>query len=400
MVMDTEYYDLLEIKPNATSLEIKKAYRKKSIKLHPDKNPNDKNATEKFQSVSEAYQVLSNEKLRNSYDKFGKENAIPNGGFEDATEQFAEIFGGKAFDDYIGELSLMKDLQKQEEFKAEEEKEEKKTNEEEKKEKDSNLINNNTKTENENENEIPKKKVKTKMEEYEEEQKIEKEHSIEILSNKLIERLSILTNNTNNNSNQKSIFIEKFENEANLLKMESFGLDILHTIGYVYIQRSKILLNSQYFFGYGGLFESLKSKGNVILDTLRTVSAALDAQNAMQELEKFKEANENGEIVLDEHGNPLPSPTVDEMAKYEHFLMGKVLTAAWYGSKYEIISTLKNVCDKILFDENIDLSIRISQANALHLLGSIFLKTFRTKSEQEEAQVFEEIVTEANAKKA
>lgn len=58
MVVDTEYYDILQIKPDATAADIKKAYRKRSIKDHPDKNPNDPNATEKFQAISQAYQGM------------------------------------------------------------------------------------------------------------------------------------------------------------------------------------------------------------------------------------------------------------------------------------------------------------------------------------------------------
>lgn len=56
MVVDTEYYDILQIAPDASAADIKKAYRKRSVKDHPDKNPNDPNATEKFQAISQAYQ--------------------------------------------------------------------------------------------------------------------------------------------------------------------------------------------------------------------------------------------------------------------------------------------------------------------------------------------------------
>ena len=76
MVVDTTYYDLLNIETSATSLEIKKAYRKAAIKLHPDKNPNDPDAAAKFQEVGEAYQVLSDETLRAKYDKYGKQESI------------------------------------------------------------------------------------------------------------------------------------------------------------------------------------------------------------------------------------------------------------------------------------------------------------------------------------
>ena len=107
-VIDTTYYDLLGVDPSAKAIDIKKAYRKKSVQEHPDKNPNDPTATERFQAISQAYQVLSKEDLRAKYDKYGKEEAIPKEGFEDAAEQFSMIFGGDAFASYIGELTLLK----------------------------------------------------------------------------------------------------------------------------------------------------------------------------------------------------------------------------------------------------------------------------------------------------
>ncbi|KAI7534647.1 hypothetical protein KC316_g16484, partial [Hortaea werneckii] len=112
MVKETAYYDALGVPPTATEIEIKKAYRKQAIKLHPDKNPDDPDASEKFQTVGEAYQVLSNPDLRKQYDQYGKEGAKPDTGFEDPSEFFTMIFGGEAFTDWIGEISMMKDLTK------------------------------------------------------------------------------------------------------------------------------------------------------------------------------------------------------------------------------------------------------------------------------------------------
>lgn len=100
MVKDTTYYDALEVPPTASEIEIKKAYRKLAIKLHPDKNPGDATASEKFQTIGEAYQVLSDPALRKRYDDFGKEGAMPSSGFEDPSEMFTEIFGGHAFSDW------------------------------------------------------------------------------------------------------------------------------------------------------------------------------------------------------------------------------------------------------------------------------------------------------------
>jgi molecular chaperone DnaJ len=68
-----DYYDILEVSRNATADEIKKAYRKKALQYHPDKNPGDAEAERRFKEVSEAYEVLSDEKKRQIYDRHGKE---------------------------------------------------------------------------------------------------------------------------------------------------------------------------------------------------------------------------------------------------------------------------------------------------------------------------------------
>lgn len=96
-----DYYEVLEVSKSATVEEIKKAYRKKAIQYHPDKNPGDKTAEEKFKEAAEAYEVLSDEEKRARYDRYG--HAAPGGfgghsagGFsmEDIFSQFGDIFGG------------------------------------------------------------------------------------------------------------------------------------------------------------------------------------------------------------------------------------------------------------------------------------------------------------------
>ena len=98
-----DYYEVLGVAKNATEDEIKKAYRKLAIKYHPDKNPDDKEAEEKFKEAAEAYDVLSNADKRARYDQFGHAGAQGAGGFgggfggfsmEDIFSQFGDIFGG------------------------------------------------------------------------------------------------------------------------------------------------------------------------------------------------------------------------------------------------------------------------------------------------------------------
>jgi molecular chaperone DnaJ len=101
-----DFYEILEIQKGANADEIKKAYRKMAIKFHPDKNPGDKAAEEKFKEAAEAYEILSNPEKKQSYDQFGHAG-MGNGGFggrggqgfggmnmDDIFSQFGDVFGG------------------------------------------------------------------------------------------------------------------------------------------------------------------------------------------------------------------------------------------------------------------------------------------------------------------
>jgi molecular chaperone DnaJ len=97
--MAADYYQTLGVERGASPDEIKKAYRKLAIKYHPDKNPGDKAAEEKFKEISQAYEVLSNPDERSRYDQFGHDaytNAGHSGGFDShrAQDIFSQFFGG------------------------------------------------------------------------------------------------------------------------------------------------------------------------------------------------------------------------------------------------------------------------------------------------------------------
>lgn len=96
MVKETEFYEVLGVEVSATQAEIKKAYRKLAMKLHPDRNPDDPTAEEKFKRLGEAYDVLSDPEKKSVYDRYGKEG-LTEGGGRSAEDIFSQFFGGGFF---------------------------------------------------------------------------------------------------------------------------------------------------------------------------------------------------------------------------------------------------------------------------------------------------------------
>ena len=89
--MKEDFYDILGISKGASSSEIKKAYRKKAIEYHPDKNPGDVKAEENFKKAAEAYEVLSDPDKKARYDQFGHQ-AFEGGGFGGGGMNMEDIF--------------------------------------------------------------------------------------------------------------------------------------------------------------------------------------------------------------------------------------------------------------------------------------------------------------------
>lgn len=204
------------------------------------------------------------------------------------------------------------------------------------------------------------KEQRDRLDAYEKERKKIRDERVETLAKKLIDRISVWTE-TDKGPDVTKAFEEKIRLEVENLKMESFGLEILHAIGTTYLQKSTSFLKSQKFLGISGFFSRLKDKGTLAKETWNTISTAIDAQLTMEEMAKMEE--KGGEDWTDE-----------KKAEYEKRVTGKILAAAWKGSKFEIQGVLRDVCDKILNDKTVRMEKRIERAHALVLSGTIYQK--------------------------
>lgn len=416
MVADTTYYDLLGVSTAASGLEIKKAYRRAAIRLHPDKNPGDEEAASRFQEVGHAYQVLSDVELRRAYDVNGPQLSVPSGGFEDPSEFFSVIFGGDAFKPWIGELSLLQELSRSAELSGKE----------------------GEATAQGAAGNVPQIEaagLDDNLATYEDECRVKKAAAIDLLVETLLARLMLFTE-SDMKDDVAELFLAIIGYDAESLKMESFGLQILHTVASIYKAKAKIFLKNQTMFGWGGFWSLVKDKGSTVKDTINAVTSALDAQRTLLEYEKMQQdiayhqrldaGETQAEITLskqhldaatttnshinDDHKEPQdqinakqpPVPerhTPEEVAEMEKYVTGKILGAAWLGCKFEIQSTTRAVCDRILDDETVPIAKRTARARALLLVGNVFASSSRTAAEDEEARVFEELVAESSKKR-
>ena len=461
--------------------------RRRRLLTGLDKNPNDPTAHEKFQAIGEAYQVLQDGDLRKAYDKYGKDASKPSEGFMDPAEFFTGIFGGESFVDWIGEISLMKDLTQTMDIAMSEEEAtaaaaaeaaavsaedggggEFPGTDEAVKESLKASVADETSTPGAakaaaatafaskaddpdaghatpppayttssptkssppasgsatpRRHAIPlrpalmdrsseqaeaeaaassaddltgkkkDKKGKANLSKEQREQLLELERErtrvrqerVDTLARKLVDRVSVWTE-TDQDKDVTIAFTEKIRLEVEELKMESFGLDILHAIGQTYVSKGTAMLRSQKFLGIGGFFSRMKDKGTLVKDTWNTIGSAIDAQQTMEEMARMEERG--GEEWTDE-----------KKTEYERRVTGKILTAAWRGSKMEIQSVLRDVCDAVLHDKKASQSKRLQRAEALVLIGEICGRAMRTPEEEGDYMAFEQLVAEAAIKK-
>ncbi|KAG0833165.1 hypothetical protein G6F29_005567 [Rhizopus arrhizus] len=301
---------------------------KLALIYHPDKNKGSE-AEEKFKQISEAYQVLSDPQLRAYYNKYGKDNELaPEGGFTDPREHFQQMFGGDAFRNIIGELAvgeMFSDVQQE------------------------GLMDNEGTTKLKNKEQIEKMK------------RLQQER-IDKLADTLIHKLNMYTDTKGEQDDIKK-FQESIKHEAEKLKNESYGIELLHSIGGVYTLKARHHLGIK-GGGMPSIFVGFKQKKHIVKELWTTVKVAMDVQQTAELISKAEQSGMND----------------SEKLKLEEEIATKTYKALWQTSKFEVEATLRSVCDKVLQDKGVDSKIRTKRAIALKWIGFIYKNTEAEKS--------------------
>ncbi|KAI9208520.1 X-domain of DnaJ-containing-domain-containing protein [Polychytrium aggregatum] len=364
--LEAEYYELLGVSTQATPNEIKKGYYMMAMKFHPDKNTEDPEAEEKFKRISEAYQVLYDPQKRTIYNQYGKSMGGSESAFMDPSEFFKQQFGGEKFADIIGEISIARDF------------------------KDAMA---NMGPDGSADASVPTMSMEERNE--------IRSQRVKALSNNLVNKLSLYTEafpviDSKDNQPIGTSFeqiareaLESFRDlvkiEADGLKTESYGVELLHAIGFTYCLKAQQHLakmdveHGDVFakvFGFGTrIHANFKEKAHVVSETVGTFQTAMDLQKSFQKLQEIEKKTdekrkEKGAAETDAH--VLTEEEAQLKLKLEREAADKGMQALWRGSKLEVEAVLREVCDRVLGDETVSKEIRRRRAEALRVVGQVY----------------------------
>lgn len=289
--LDTTYYDLLEVPIDADLEAIKKSYRRKALRHHPDKLPQGipeakrLEAEEHFKNLSAAYAVLSNPEERKKYNEFGPKGAqSAEGAMMDPEAVFSSLFGGDKFQDLIGKISIGAELKSS----LQKEQEAQDSGDGDKLEDTKAAATKSRKDMTPEERAKARAEAEAKREkerkEAAERAKVREERVLE-LKDKLLKKMSIFTEQATSPTDAPVCRSVRaiWSIEAEELKMESYGVELLHSIGTTYCQRAQQYSASHNtVLGLGGWWSGMKQTANTFSETVSTLRSAYELTDIVQ----------------------------------------------------------------------------------------------------------------------
>lgn len=353
--LELHYYRLLEVEPTAELSAIKSSYRRLSLKCHPDKNPSPE-ATEQFKALATAYSVLSDPEARHKYNLYGEQSASDSAAFVDPEAVFSTLFGGEAFRSVIGELSLGAEMKSALQKADEDEGETEGGGQVDKAGK--RVLS-------------PEEKAKRDAEDRKkaEERAAARAKRVETLTANLLQKLAIYTEQEEHPDVERSVRAI-WSIEADELKKESHGVDLLQSVGSVYVAKAKHAqaVNTT-FLGIGGWVHGVRSSAHVFGETVSTLRAAMEVNDIFKELAKAEASGMSD----------------TQKRELEEKAAAKGLDALFKGARLEVESVIREVCDGILYDERVSQTVRDKRAAGLMILGTVY-SSVRAGKEFDEAE--------------
>ncbi|BGP05013.1 DnaJ-like protein [Rhodotorula toruloides] len=355
-----------------TAEDVKKAYRRLAIKYHPDKNPDDPTAADRFKEIAVAYTTLSDPKLRKQYNEFGKSKK-DGGSADEAVDPeviFSTLFGGERFQDIIGTISLGSEMKSAMQLDESDDEDESSPS--------SSTAVSSTSTSSTAAIKRTKKPLTPEQErrralkaEQEaklaaEKQKV-REERVKVLSDKLRDKLALYAEQAQGEEDKQIAdgVRTMWSIEAEELKKESYGVELLQAVGVVYQMKSKHYLASTgpVPFGIGGWFHAAKSTAHIFNQTVSTVRSAYALKDVYEEIQKAEQSGTLSE---------------EEKRKLEDKAAQMGLHALFKGAKLEVESIIREVCDRLLTTlapeeaKTVSPALLRKRAVALGILGEVY----------------------------
>lgn len=360
-VKDREYYDLLKVSTNATPAELKKAYYKEARVCHPDKRPNDPEASKKFQALGHAYQVLSNEETRAFYDKNGKTDSSE---AEmklheiDPTIFFSVMFGSESVRPYIGELwiankadSLMKE-QALMEFHSRA-----------------------AAGEDTDDIDIDEDKFRESLMKRSAQETLKQRRREVQSAMYLRQRIAPFVDGTQDEAE----FVALCQEEAANITKGTFGEVFLTAIGFTLEVEAEDFIGSHTsFLGFDGQAAKWKNRTYKFNNQMRIISAGISAaragQAAYKEVDKLQKEAKTRAALSDVDKEGIDQEAMKQATARIEESLPAILELAWAINVQDISRTLKHVCRKLFHDhaETLPLEVRLKRAEAVRLLGREF----------------------------